>query len=160
MHLVRFINKLLGNSLTNKSIFLAKVFWQKSNTFYQRSKYSKLFFYKTYQNNLAEAFIKIVIFQEVQNHCCFTTTCSGSVRILNWWVPKCWFKVLNSQALFLACFELKRGQIIVLSFQNWWVPDPIGQKLMGSGTHWSKIDGFPGTHGTHANGATAINRFL
>ena len=29
-------------------------------------------------------------------------------------------------------------------------------KLMGSGTHCSKIDGFPGTHGTHANGATAI----
>ena len=25
---------------------------------------------------------------------------------------------------------------------------------MGSGTHCSKIDGFPGTHGTHANGAT------
>ena len=25
---------------------------------------------------------------------------------------------------------------------------------MGSGTHSSKIDGFPGTHGTHANGAT------
>ena len=28
---------------------------------------------------------------------------------------------------------------------------------MGSGTHWSKIDGFPGIHGTngpHANGAT------
>ena len=23
---------------------------------------------------------------------------------------------------------------------------------MGSGTHFSKIDGFPGTHGTHANG--------
>jgi len=28
---------------------------------------------------------------------------------------------------------------------------------MGSGTHCSKTDGFPGTHGTHANGATAIN---
>ena len=25
---------------------------------------------------------------------------------------------------------------------------------MGSGTHSLKIDGFPGTHGTHANGAT------
>ena len=25
---------------------------------------------------------------------------------------------------------------------------------MGSGTHCSKTDGFPGTHGTHANGAT------
>ena len=25
---------------------------------------------------------------------------------------------------------------------------------MGSGTHSQKIDGFPGTHGTHANGAT------
>ena len=29
---------------------------------------------------------------------------------------------------------------------------PFFQKLMGSGTHLSKIDGFPGTHGTHANG--------
>ena len=28
------------------------------------------------------------------------------------------------------------------------------KKLRGSGTHCSKIDGFPGTHGTHANGAT------
>ena len=27
---------------------------------------------------------------------------------------------------------------------------------MGSGTHCSKIDGFPGTHGTLANGATAV----
>ena len=27
---------------------------------------------------------------------------------------------------------------------------------MGSGTHCSKIDGFPGTHGTHANRATAV----
>ena len=26
---------------------------------------------------------------------------------------------------------------------------------MGSGTHCAKYDGFPGTHGTHANGATA-----
>ena len=29
-------------------------------------------------------------------------------------------------------------------------------KLMGSGTHCLKIDGFPGTHGTHTNGATVI----
>ena len=27
---------------------------------------------------------------------------------------------------------------------------------MGSGTHCSKTDGFPGTHGTHANGATEV----
>ena len=27
-------------------------------------------------------------------------------------------------------------------------------KLMGSRTHGSKIDGFPGIHATHANGAT------
>ena len=27
---------------------------------------------------------------------------------------------------------------------------------MGSGTHCSKINGFPGTHGTHANEATDI----
>ena len=27
---------------------------------------------------------------------------------------------------------------------------------MGSRTHCSKIDGFLGTHGTHANGATAV----
>ena len=27
---------------------------------------------------------------------------------------------------------------------------------MGSGTHYSKIDGFPGIHGTHANGATDL----
>ena len=27
---------------------------------------------------------------------------------------------------------------------------------MGSGTHSSDFDMFPGTHGTHANGATAI----
>ena len=27
---------------------------------------------------------------------------------------------------------------------------------MGSGTHCLKTDGFPGTHGTHANGATAL----
>ena len=27
---------------------------------------------------------------------------------------------------------------------------------MGSGTHCLKIDGFPGTHGTHANGATEL----
>ena len=27
---------------------------------------------------------------------------------------------------------------------------------MGSGTHCSNIDGFLGTHGTHANGATAL----
>ena len=27
---------------------------------------------------------------------------------------------------------------------------------MGSGTHCSEIDGFPGTHGTHVNGATAL----
>ena len=32
--------------------------------------------------------------------------------------------------------------------------DFILSKLIGSGTHYSKIDGFPGTHGTHANGAT------
>ena len=25
---------------------------------------------------------------------------------------------------------------------------------MGSGTHYSNIDGLPGTRGTHANGAT------
>ena len=31
---------------------------------------------------------------------------------------------------------------------------PFFPKLMGSGTHCSKIDGFLGTHGTHANGAT------
>ena len=29
---------------------------------------------------------------------------------------------------------------------------------MGSGTHCSKTDGFPGTHGTHANGATDSDR--
>ena len=29
-------------------------------------------------------------------------------------------------------------------------------KLMGSGTHCSKIDGFLGTHGTHVNGATVV----
>ena len=28
---------------------------------------------------------------------------------------------------------------------------------MGSGTHSSKTDGFPGNHGTHAKGATADN---
>ena len=28
---------------------------------------------------------------------------------------------------------------------------------MGSGTHCSNIDGFLGTHGTHANGATVID---
>jgi len=27
---------------------------------------------------------------------------------------------------------------------------------MGSGTHYSKIDGFTGTHGTYANGAAAL----
>ena len=35
---------------------------------------------------------------------------------------------------------------------------PFFPKLMGSGIHCSKIDGFPGTHGTngtYANGATA-----
>ena len=31
----------------------------------------------------------------------------------------------------------------------------FGWKLMGSGTHCSKIDGFLGIHGTHAIGATA-----
>ena len=31
---------------------------------------------------------------------------------------------------------------------------------MGSGTHCSKTDGFPGTHGTHANGATALYIFI
>ena len=29
-------------------------------------------------------------------------------------------------------------------------------KLMGPGTHSSDFDGFLGTHGTHANGATVI----
>jgi len=27
---------------------------------------------------------------------------------------------------------------------------------MGSGTHCLKVDGFPGTHRTHANGATDL----
>ena len=33
---------------------------------------------------------------------------------------------------------------------------PFFPNLMGSGTHWSKIDGFPGTHGIHANGAPGV----
>ena len=33
---------------------------------------------------------------------------------------------------------------------------PFFLKLMGSETQGSKFDGFPGTHGTHTNGATAI----
>ena len=44
---------------------------------------------------------------------------------------------------FFACFKLKRVNVT-----------PIFPKLIGSGTLCSKIDGFPGTHGTHANGAT------
>ena len=31
---------------------------------------------------------------------------------------------------------------------------------MGSGTHYSKLDEFPGTHGTHTNGATAVIHWL
>ena len=31
---------------------------------------------------------------------------------------------------------------------------------MGSGTHGSKIHGFPGTHETHANGATVYQGAL
>ena len=31
---------------------------------------------------------------------------------------------------------------------------------MGSGTHCSKIDGFPGTHETHANGAIGHTNLL
>ena len=34
-----------------------------------------------------------------------------------------------------------------------------GSKSMGSGTHCSNIDGFLGTHGTHANGATELVSF-
>ena len=34
--------------------------------------------------------------------------------------------------------------------------EPISFWTMGSGTHCSKINGFPGTQGTHANGATKM----
>ena len=37
---------------------------------------------------------------------------------------------------------------------------PFFPKLMGSRTHLSKIDGFPGTHWTHANGATGSSYFF
>jgi len=33
---------------------------------------------------------------------------------------------------------------------------PFFPKLIDSRTHCSKIDGFPGTNGTHANGATGL----
>ena len=33
---------------------------------------------------------------------------------------------------------------------------PFFRKLMCSWTNCSKIDGFPGSHGTHANGATVV----
>ena len=33
---------------------------------------------------------------------------------------------------------------------------PFFLKLIGPETHGSKIDGFPGTHETHANGATEL----
>ena len=33
---------------------------------------------------------------------------------------------------------------------------PLSPILMGSETHCSKIDGFLGTHGTHANGAIVL----
>ena len=62
---------------------------------------------------------------------------SGSVRNLNWWVPNCYFKVPISCSF---------------STEEW--VNLFYPKLMGSGTHCSKIDGYPGTHGTHANKAT------
>ena len=57
----------------------------------------------------------------------------------NWWVPNCYFKVPIS-----CSFSAEDWANSSLSFL----------KLMGSGTHCSKIDGFPGTYGTHTSEAT------
>ena len=66
---------------------------------------------------------------------------SDSVRNTIWWVPKFYFKVITH----VSCmFWIEQG----LKFS------PFFPKLMGLGTHSSKIHGFPGTHGTHPNKAT------
>ena len=63
------------------------------------------------------------------------------------------FKMMGSQILIqgpkfqtpISCFFWNEKKAIF---------SPFFPKLKGSGTHCSKIDGFPGTYGTHANGAT------
>ena len=52
----------------------------------------------------------------------------------------------NFRAQYPGHFLIKSGYILVVSFT----------KLMGSGSHCSKIDGFPKTHRTYANGATDL----
>ena len=55
--------------------------------------------------------------------------CSGSVGISNWWVPKGNSKV-KSHVLALSNSKVNTMEV-ALSFPNWWVPEPIIQKLMG-----------------------------
>ena len=66
-----------------------------------------------------------------------------------------YFKVGNVQKLVL---------VIQIEYKSTFKVRNLGDfqfflpKLMGSGTHCLKIDGFPGTHGTHANGATVVDK--
>ena len=56
--------------------------------------------------------------------------CSGSVRYSNRWVPK----AISGTSSPISCsFCTEKG----VNF------GPLSPKLMGSGTHYSKIDGFP-----------------
>ena len=51
--------------------------------------------------------------------------------------------------------EVPNSKFLLIFIKIWVHFSCSFQKLMGSGTHCSKIDGFPGTRGTHANGANA-----
>ena len=67
------------------------------------------------------------------------------------------FKMMGSQILIqgpkfqthVSCFFWNEKKAIF---------SPFFPKLKGSGTNCSKIDGFPGTNGTHANGAKVYNK--
>ena len=74
-------------------------------------------------NTLSE----ITLCQKCHEHSSFIVSLiSDSVRNLNWWVPNCNFKV------FTPIYCLFWVEILVLSFQNWWVLEPTVQNLMGS----------------------------